>query len=94
MDTDPNSAAMHALRLKLLLISALVLILLALSIGFQRVLLLVSRIKVNVALAGHSVPLVPLKELSSYTMVIFPLFLNNNWLIAPLHTATKDATVA
>jgi len=41
------------------------LILLALLIGFQKVLLLASRIKVNADLVGHSVPLVRLKVLFS-----------------------------
>lgn len=54
---------------------------LVISIGLQRVQLQASRIKVNVVLAGHSLPPVLLKVLTSFKRKLFPLYQNNTWLI-------------
>jgi len=78
----------------LLLIFASMPILLAVSIGQPKTLLLELRIKVNAVLAGPSVPLGPLKELSLSNTTTSALFLNNNLLIAPLPMAMLVATEA
>jgi hypothetical protein len=75
------------------LFNQLIKLLLVMLIGLPKVLLLVLKIKDNVAHAGLSLPLVLSKVLAKLAMAIFKASQNNNWLIAQADMEIKVAMV-